>query len=650
MNLYVRNKGFTLIEIAIVLVVIGILLTIGTGMIGILTKRAKLNENREVVKTVNEAVRGYTAKYKNLPTPYLSTGPNDAYCPSSSGSPTLPQSLGIRVRDAQGKCIVYGIDSALTTGDICCSTSTGLTITGAGSEIAFIVYSSSENYTDDTSATNNGQPPYTVQPPSDIYDDIYEFVSISQLRENLSCSALEIRTTSLTEGMEDFTYNNQVVGFGGCTPYTWGITSGTLPNGVTLCTSDGNPAPACTGKSGGAVTGTINLSGSPAGTLSTCASTSNFTIQVQDAQGKTASKNLSILVYPQTLRITNTDLPSVAQGGIYNTTLYGTGGRDSYSWGISSGSLPPGLTLNPSTGVISGTATTSGTYNFVVQLSDTCTTTSKAFTLTVTSGGGSAPTCTLSASPNPINSGQTTNLTWNITNGPADGTFSPTSGGCTTFSGSTGGNCTTDALSSTTTFTLTVSNAYGSNTCSTVVTVNTLPPTCALSASPGLVRYGETSTLNWSITNGPADGSFSPSSGTCTSFTSSSSGSCSTASLTTSGANTFTLTVTNAAGTSNCSTTLYVGCQAYRVWNNTGATYDFRVDGTCRNNINNNNEITTAALRLNPGETINRYAQNPGACPNGVLATLSYDQAMNADIIVNGGNGNCRVNFTGTDR
>jgi len=86
------------------------------------------------------------------------------------------------------------------------------------------------------------------------------------------------------------------------------------------------------------------------------------------------------------------------------------------------------------------------------------------------------------------------------------------------------------------------------------------------------------------------------------------------------------------------------GLSDYRVWNNTGSRRDFIVDGTCRR-INNGAEITTAALRLNSGETIDRYATNNGSCGGGVQEQLSYTSAVYAD-----SDGDGLVNFTGTDR
>ena len=72
-------------------------------------------------------------------------------------------------------------------------------------------------------------------------------------------------------------------------------------------------------------------------------------------------------------------LPSGAVGGPYSTTLNGFGGFSPTSWSVSSGALPTGLTLDSSSGTISGTPTQAGTFNFVVTLTDSSPTPSTAF-------------------------------------------------------------------------------------------------------------------------------------------------------------------------------------------------------------------------------------------------------------------------------
>ena len=63
-------------------------------------------------------------------------------------------------------------------------------------------------------------------------------------------------------------------------------------------------------------------------------------------------------------------LPAATVGTAYNATIVASGGTAPYIYSLSSGSLPAGLTLNPVTGVISGTPTTNGTSNFTITATD----------------------------------------------------------------------------------------------------------------------------------------------------------------------------------------------------------------------------------------------------------------------------------------
>ena len=68
--------------------------------------------------------------------------------------------------------------------------------------------------------------------------------------------------------------------------------------------------------------------------------------------------------------ITSTVLPQASVNVPYSFYVQAQGGTGTYSWSISSGSLPPGLTFNSMTAQISGTPTTAGSYMFTVKVTD----------------------------------------------------------------------------------------------------------------------------------------------------------------------------------------------------------------------------------------------------------------------------------------
>jgi PKD repeat protein len=121
---------------------------------------------------------------------------------------------------------------------------------------------------------------------------------------------------------------------------------------------------------------TINTSG-----LATTASTGSTTIR---ATLGAVSGTASLTVSPQAaVSITTTALPGGTQGAAYSTTLAASGGTPPYTWSLASGTLPPGLALGASSGVISGTPTATGTYSFTVQVAAGAQTATKALSIVV---------------------------------------------------------------------------------------------------------------------------------------------------------------------------------------------------------------------------------------------------------------------------
>jgi subtilisin family serine protease len=133
---------------------------------------------------------------------------------------------------------------------------------------------------------------------------------------------------------------------GGTAPYTWLRAGGALPPGVVLDAE------------GGALLGTPEEPG-----------LYRFTLRALDTAATSASAAYSLRVLPR-LAIETAMLPDAAPGRPYRARLAGSGGRRPYRWAVGEGALPPGLALDPDTGVISGTPLATGDHRFTVTLRD----------------------------------------------------------------------------------------------------------------------------------------------------------------------------------------------------------------------------------------------------------------------------------------
>jgi hypothetical protein len=76
------------------------------------------------------------------------------------------------------------------------------------------------------------------------------------------------------------------------------------------------------------------------------------------------------VVAPQPLKILTSSLAPGVSGLLYDAALAGAGGATPYQWTIATGTLPKGLQLNASTGVISGTPSQAGTFPFTIGVKD----------------------------------------------------------------------------------------------------------------------------------------------------------------------------------------------------------------------------------------------------------------------------------------
>ncbi len=311
-----------------------------------------------------------------------------------------------------------------------------------------------------------------------------------------TATPLTINSSTLSAGTIGSGYTHNLQATGGTAPYTWSITSGALPGGLTLS----------------AATGII--AGTP-----TATGTFNFTARVADAgnPAQTISASLSIVIAPVTLAITSTALPAGTQGTSYSRALQAVGGASPYTWAISSGSLPTGLTLSPSTGVISGTPTVSGNFSFGVTVSDAGSplqTGTSTVTLSLVAAG--APLAISSTSLPGGTSNQPYLATLNATGGTAPYAWALTSGSLPSglsLAATTGIITGKPAASGTTSLTFKVVDSSSpaqnqSVTLSLVVapvplalTTSTLPSgTKATPYSSTLQASGGTTPYSWSIT------------------------------------------------------------------------------------------------------------------------------------------------------
>nr|WP_311719288.1 putative Ig domain-containing protein [Edaphobacter lichenicola] len=156
---------------------------------------------------------------------------------------------------------------------------------------------------------------------------------------------LSITSTAFAGATSNQPYSTTLSATGGTAPYTWSVTG--LPAGLSL-------------GSNGVIAGTPTATG-----------TFSLTTTVTDSESptKTASATISLLVAVPPLTITSSTLPSGTDGTTYSGTLQASGGTPAYTWSIS-GSLPSGLTLAATTGVISGTPSVTGTTSFTATVSD----------------------------------------------------------------------------------------------------------------------------------------------------------------------------------------------------------------------------------------------------------------------------------------
>jgi hypothetical protein len=164
---------------------------------------------------------------------------------------------------------------------------------------------------------------------------------------------LNVSCTLPTAFSGSYYYHASCTATGGQPAYTFSVSAGALPAGLSFSSSG-------------------QFSGIPL-----TAGTSTFTISAVDSgpsvglpQSTGSVTYSNFVVQPGALSVYCSGPIQALVSLAFNYTCSASAGTLPYSYSISSGTLPPGLALNPATGIISGTPTTTGSYTFLVKATD----------------------------------------------------------------------------------------------------------------------------------------------------------------------------------------------------------------------------------------------------------------------------------------
>src|SRR5215813_3338988 len=164
---------------------------------------------------------------------------------------------------------------------------------------------------------------------------------------NVGLPPIEIVTSSIQSAVREISFNQQLTAAGGRAPYTWTVTAGALPGGLSVAATTGM------------ISGVPNASGN-----------FSFTVTATDADSQTASKSFSISVAAPPLLVANVPALETMMGLSFNYQLGASGGTAPYTWSAAAGALPPGLNLNASSGLLSGSPAVAGVFTFSVGVRD----------------------------------------------------------------------------------------------------------------------------------------------------------------------------------------------------------------------------------------------------------------------------------------
>lgn len=163
----------------------------------------------------------------------------------------------------------------------------------------------------------------------------------------VTCPTISVTAPSVNTAAPGRPFSQTFSQTGGLGNTTWSISNGVLPNGLTL-----NP-------NSGVLSGTTQQTGS-----------FPLTVRATDANGCAGSVNFTLTVTCPTININPPEMPTGTAGQAFTVLLSQAGGTEPIAWTVSAGALPTGLSLNQATGVLSGTPTAAGKFDFSIRATD----------------------------------------------------------------------------------------------------------------------------------------------------------------------------------------------------------------------------------------------------------------------------------------
>ncbi|MGB4599055.1 MAG: putative Ig domain-containing protein [Trichlorobacter sp.] len=232
-----NRNGFSLVELAVSLVVIGLLIGLGTAMVGPLLSSIKVRESRENLGAAVESINGWAAANNRLPD-----------TTTAATSVTLVSNVVRNSADAWTRPLIYLYDTNLapataTQDTICGRKTTFITLTDSSTgalvqNVAYLVLSQGEDAVADTTiggvAVTSGPRAATTAVAADTANDLVRWTTLGELQQKIGCKEnaankpLRIVNNELPPATVGSPYPNAAAGASVAFTVDGGATPGTL--------------------------------------------------------------------------------------------------------------------------------------------------------------------------------------------------------------------------------------------------------------------------------------------------------------------------------------------------------------------------------------------------------------------------------------